>query len=652
MVASDAVWSVVSDRLAATFTSSERVDLKGVNDAVAVHRAPDPAGGASDADLGAASAGRADRGGFRQAWQSRRWRLLLGSVTVSGIGDWLYSTAFAVWLYQRTGSAGWLGAAVTARMLAYILLGPIGGSLAARVNRRLLMIGLDLARVGVMLGLAALMAADGSPLVGTVIVVAASALTVPYRPALAAATPHVVPESALAAANGAEAVVGQVTVFVGPALAGIILAVSSASVAIVVNAVTFLAAALLLVACGDLGGGRRRAADDARSDDVVGTTSPPHKPGVLAGIAVGWRALVTVPGLFVLNAFVVVSVVTFGAEGVLHVLVAEQQLGRGAEFVGALMAALGIGGLLIAPLTGRIAASPRPGVWLIACGVASGLPLMLLGVITSPAVAVAVLAVEGMGVIVFEVLAITLLQRLAGEHIAEVYGIQDSSAAAGQLLGAVGTPILVAVGGLALACTVGGGVLVVFSVVAAPALLRCGRLAESEGERLAPIADELATLGLFDGADRAAVELVAAAAVAESVDAGAVVITEGAAPDDLYVIRSGTFSATTVAHGTLRLMTVGDWFGEIGLLERRPRTASVIAQSAGEVWRIPGDVFLHAVAGLGTIPTRCAGASPPASSCRPPHHRPGFRRERRPCADGVPPLCAGGDGTTQRSAHR
>ena len=227
---------------------------------------------------------------------------------------------------------------------------------------------------------------------------------------------------------------------------------------------------------------------------------------------------------------------------------------------------------------------------------------MLLGVITSPVLALALLAVEGMGVIVFEVLAITLLQRLAGEHIAEVFGIQDSSSAAGQLVGAIGAPILVAVGSLTLACMVGGGVLVAFSILAAPALLRCGRLAESEGERIGPVADELAALGLFDGADRAAVELVAAAAVAESVNAGTTVIGEGAEPDDLYVIRSGTFSVATATHGTLRLITAGDWFGEIGLLERRPRTASVIAQSPAEVWRIPGDVFLRAVGGLASMP--------------------------------------------------
>ena len=143
VVASADVWSVVPDWVGANFTSTERVDLKGVSHAVTIHRAVESAG--DDRDPASEPEAPVNRGGFRHAWQSRRWRLLLGSVTVSGIGDWLYTTAFAVWLYQRTGSAGWLGAAMTARMLVYIVLGPVAGSVAARLPRRQLMIGLDLA---------------------------------------------------------------------------------------------------------------------------------------------------------------------------------------------------------------------------------------------------------------------------------------------------------------------------------------------------------------------------------------------------------------------------------------------------------------------------------------------------------------------------
>lgn len=45
-----------------------------------------------------------------------------------------------------------------------------------------------------------------------------------------------------------------------------------------------------------------------------------------------------------------------------------------------------------------------------------------------------------------------------------------------------------------------------------------------------------------------------------------------------------------------------DWFGEIGLLRRAPRTATVEATAPSEVWRIPGDVFLAAVTSSSVLP--------------------------------------------------
>src|SRR5262245_21374061 len=115
-------------------------------------------------DLAASAVGIANRPGFRHAWQHRRWRFLLASMTVSGIGDWLYFTAFAVWLFDETGSPGWLGAVATARMLMYVVFSSPAGSLGQRFNRRRMLLSLDLARAAVMVALAVIFAVDGPPL--------------------------------------------------------------------------------------------------------------------------------------------------------------------------------------------------------------------------------------------------------------------------------------------------------------------------------------------------------------------------------------------------------------------------------------------------------------------------------------------------------
>ena len=77
---------------------------------------------------------------------------------------------------------------------------------------------------------------------------------------------------------------------------------------------------------------------------------------------------------------------------------------------------------------------------------------------------------------------------------------------------------------------------------------------------------------------------------------------QGDAPDDLYVIRSGEF---TVRKDTRDVATLGtdQWFGEIGLLRRTPRTASVDAATDGVVWRIPGYEFLAAITEAASPPS-------------------------------------------------
>lgn len=72
------------------------------------------------------------------------------------------------------------------------------------------------------------------------------------------------------------------------------------------------------------------------------------------------------------------------------------------------------------------------------------------------------------------------------------------------------------------------------------------------------------------------------------------VIREGDTADGLYVIRDGTFDVFADAR-QVNTMGTGQWFGEIGLLHSRPRTATVSASTAATVWRIPGPVFLDAL---------------------------------------------------------
>ncbi|MDQ1701810.1 MAG: hypothetical protein QOF57_1062, partial [Frankiaceae bacterium] len=82
-------------------------------------------------------------------------RLLLG-LGVSQAGDWLYNVALLAFVFDRTHSSAWLSATTAARVLPIVVLGPLGGVLADRFDRRRLMISSDLVRAACMLALAAI----------------------------------------------------------------------------------------------------------------------------------------------------------------------------------------------------------------------------------------------------------------------------------------------------------------------------------------------------------------------------------------------------------------------------------------------------------------------------------------------------------------
>jgi CRP-like cAMP-binding protein len=83
------------------------------------------------------------------------------------------------------------------------------------------------------------------------------------------------------------------------------------------------------------------------------------------------------------------------------------------------------------------------------------------------------------------------------------------------------------------------------------------------------------------------------------VGAGQDVVRQGDAADALYLIESGSLKVRS--HGRnnaaveLAALGPGDYFGEIGLLRRVPRTATVTAISPCRLLRIAGPAFLEAV---------------------------------------------------------
>ena len=328
-------------------------------------------------------------GGFAGAWRHRRWRWMLASFTVSLTGDFLYMVALVVFVLEATDSAAWVAGAAVARVMAYVVLGPVGGVIADRMNRRRLMLTLDLIRFGIMAMLAVLVWADGSPAIVVLGTVAAAAASTPYRPAAVAATPVLVPEDDLAAANAAESIVGSVAFFVGPALGAAVVTIANPGAAFAVNAATYLVSAAFITRIGDAGGRPPATApppadtkgqtndsgDDGQAESATVTQGSP--PGGIVGAmwidvregADVMRNNAAVAALTILAGAVVFQ---YGAEAVLLPFVATDRLGLGLAGVGLLLAAQGIGGIVAAPFMARLGARRNGGQLLAGSGVVAG----------------------------------------------------------------------------------------------------------------------------------------------------------------------------------------------------------------------------------------------------------------------------------------
>jgi len=382
---------------------------------------------------------------MRSALRHRSFRRLLVGLAVSQAGDWLYNVALLAFVYERTHSAGWLAATTAARVLPIVVLGPLGGVMADRFDRRRTMVVSDLVRAGLMVALAGVALAGLPVVLAPVLAGLATAAAAPYPPCAAATTPRLVPDDDLPGANAARAVVGMGAVAAGPVVGALLLLLGPASTAFLVNAGTFVLSALAVLAIPAGAAFRPGRAPEVRS-------------GVVADIVLGARALRSHPtAVRLLGADVVCSVV-YGMQTVLLLLL-TRHLGFGEAGYGYVLAGLGIGGIVGTTVAGRAAASGRPRAVLVGALLVLAVPSALMAVTPWLAGLLLWAVISGSGAVLVEVLCETALQRELDEEVfARAYGIALPMTIGGIVVGSLVAAPLVALVGLT-GAIIGTGVL-------------------------------------------------------------------------------------------------------------------------------------------------------------------------------------------------
>jgi predicted MFS family arabinose efflux permease len=538
-------------------------------------------------------------GGLLSVLRHRDFRLLIGAFSVSAAGSWAYNVGLAVFIWEQTHSPAWVAAATIGRFVPCVLFGAYGGVLAERFERVRVMVTLDLICTTLMGVLTVIAAVEGPVLLAIIVASLNSVTSMMYQPAVAAITPQVVPEKDLAAANTMVNTVENLAIIAGPALGGLLLVAGSVSLAFGANALSFLWSAAVV------------SRMKARSQPVDVTEG--GKVGPLRQMLVGAQAILSSVTAGLLVTYSVIASFVYGSDTVLFVVLSQDRLGTGAEGYGYLLAGLGVGGLLGATVVNRISAWPRLGTAILTGMAVYCLPTLLFLSVDVPAEAFVIQVVRGAGTLIVDVLAITALQRsIPEEKLARVFGAFFTFVLLAISIGAAVTPQVLSHTSLDTTLLLAG--------LAIPAACLLGwpwlrRMDNANVLHLAEIAPRIAILqrtAIMAEGSRAVLERVASHATEIEVAADQPVVTQGEEADAFYVVEEGAMAVTSHGEGDAEQeyppLAVGDYFGEIGLMERIPRTATVTATAPSKLLRIDGDEFLEAVNSSNGMPSLLEGA--------------------------------------------
>jgi MFS family permease len=475
------------------------------------------------------------------------------------------------------------------RMVPAVAAGMLAGWLLERVPGDRLLVGLGLVRAAAAAGTAIVIATAAGPggsgsatatlLLLSLLSAVAAAAAAPIRPTDVTLMPAIArsPDE-LVAANTLWSTGEGIGAFLGPFVAGALMAVNLHPVAAAVASIAFLATSLIQLGL--------------RFENVADASAGRHAGGRLR-LLDGFRAVrgSRLLSWTMIGAFC--QVITRGLLNALVVVAAIELLAMGQSGPGLLSAALGIGGL-IGAMTAMSSSRPERLVRAsLGALVFWGAPLVVVGLLPVPPIALAAMVVIGVANATYDVALFTILQRSStNEMRAPVLSVLETVIGLGAVTGSLLAPVLVTTFGARGGLIVSGLFLPTIAVVIA---LRVGHV-----DRIAvvnePTVQLLRQVPSFAALPMTAVERLADGLVPFSAAAGTYLMTQGEPGDRFVVIESGSVDIF-VDGEKIDTQGPGAGLGEIALLRHGPRTATVVASTDVTGYGVGAPTFLAAVAG-------------------------------------------------------
>lgn len=282
------------------------------------------------------------RGTAQAALRHRDFRIVYLGTFSSNVGTWMQNVVLGAYALKLSDSAGYVGLIYFCQLGPLLFLSTVGGLLADVVDRRRLLVSMQIVQMALSAGLAALALADSpSQTLLVVLVLAIGVANSLGAPGLSAILPTLVPRADLPGAVALQSVQMNLSRVIGPAIGGVLYASFDAAPVFAINAATYAFAILGLV----------WATYPRRANAVVEGRGLRR---LLSGLQIVRRDPLLSHLLATLFSFSFFSLTFVG----LFPVIADENLGvdvRSAEY-GALYAAFGLGAALGAITVGTVLA--------------------------------------------------------------------------------------------------------------------------------------------------------------------------------------------------------------------------------------------------------------------------------------------------------
>jgi MFS family permease len=383
--------------------------------------------------------------------RSRDFRCLISGELVSVLGTQLTAVAVPYQVFQLTRSSLDVGLVSLAQLFPLLIGGLVGGSVVDAVDRRRLLLLVQLLMAACSAGLAVNADLDPSrPALWPLFVFPALAAGLSALDSSGRSTiiPNMVRRSELSAANAMFQALFQLGLVVGPAMAGLLLAGAGVRFVYWLDVASFGVAALAIFLISP--------------QPPTGKVPRPGLRSVLEGLSFV-RGRQAIQGAYLID----INAMVFGLPRALFPALATTVFGGGASTLGFLYAAPGAGALLGALTTGWVGRIRRQGRAVIVAVIAWGAAITCFGFVTWLPAALVLLAIAGCADVISAVFRNTIIQlsvpdalrgRLMGLQMAVVTGgPRVGDLESGAVAAAFGETVSVVSGGLA--CIVGALVL-------------------------------------------------------------------------------------------------------------------------------------------------------------------------------------------------